>query len=476
MGEIRNRLDGLRKRCTCPRRRWSTCAHPWHFAFQWKGEHFRFSLDKHLGRTIVGKTEAEAEAEKIRAAIRSGTFRLGTPEPTTRETLTLEGLFELYRDRVVSTRAPSSQQRYRYAIGVIGRTPVPTLAGTPLPFGAWRVSDVTTDAVEQFRDIRRALSGATGTNRLLEVLSAVFAWAASRKRRLVDESPFRDGDQAAVEHFPEAARTRRLHPGEGERLLRACGDHLRAVVECALETGMRKGEILSLQWSQVRWSPRPQILLPASKTKTKRDRTIPVSARLRAILEMRRLDAAGDPMGPDAYVFGTVTGERVLDVKRAWQTTVLKAHGHAPTFVTTQKPAPPGSIRRPAKATNLSPESRAALKAIDLHFHDLRREAGSRWLDAGVPLHQVQAWLGHTNISQTSTYLAVTDTAADEAMVRFDRLRGLANEPTLSSGLNQETAAEILHTACTEEGEKWSGREDSNLRPLGPEPRRKRGQ
>ena len=34
---------------------------------------------------------------------------------------------------------------------------------------------------------------------------------------------------------------------------------------------------------------------------------------------------------------------------------------------------------------NLSPESRVALKAIDLHtFHDLRRECGSRWMEAGV--------------------------------------------------------------------------------------------
>jgi hypothetical protein len=31
----------------------------------------------------------------------------------------------------------------------------------------------------------------------------------------------------------------------------------------------------------------------------------------------------------------------------------------------------------------LSKESRAALRAIDLHFHDFRHEAGSRWLEAG---------------------------------------------------------------------------------------------
>jgi integrase len=45
-------------------------------------------------------------------------------------------------------------------------------------------------------------------------------------------------------------------------------------------------------------------------------------------------------------------------------------------------------------------------KITDLHFHDLRREAGSRWMDAGVPLGTIQRWLGHSNISQTSKYLA----------------------------------------------------------------------
>ena len=43
-----------------------------------------------------------------------------------------------------------------------------------------------------------------------------------------------------------------------------------------------------------------------------------------------------------------------------------------------------------------------------MHFHDLRREAGSRWMDAGVLLHTIQKWLGHANISQTSTYLRAT--------------------------------------------------------------------
>jgi integrase len=53
----------------------------------------------------------------------------------------------------------------------------------------------------------------------------------------------------------------------------------------------------------------------------------------------------------------------------------------------------------------LARESRTALRAIDLYFHDLRHEAGSRMLEAGWPLHHVQRMLGHADVKQTATYL-----------------------------------------------------------------------
>src|SRR5262249_3592550 len=85
--------DGLRKLCGCPRKRWSTCEHPYHFNFRWKGEGYRFTLERQvcrvirrttasgsvvwvrdlaaLGEEIKGKTDAEIEADRLRAAIRA---------------------------------------------------------------------------------------------------------------------------------------------------------------------------------------------------------------------------------------------------------------------------------------------------------------------------------------------------------------------------------------------------------------------
>jgi integrase len=102
---------------------------------------------------------------------------------------------------------------------------------------------------------------------------------------------------------------------------------------------------------------------------------------------MRRTDPAGELHGPQAYVFGNEIGQRRGSIKTAWRLACRRAN------------------------------------IVDLHFHDLRREAGSRWLDGGVPLHVVRDWLGHTTISQTSTYLESTLMGQHDAMRRFEQAR-----------------------------------------------------
>ena len=42
---------------------------------------------------------------------------------------------------------------------------------------------------------------------------------------------------------------------------------------------------------------------------------------------------------------------------------------------------------------------------MNLHMHDLRREAGSRLLERGADLHTVQLFLDYANISTSSRYL-----------------------------------------------------------------------
>jgi integrase len=119
----------------------------------------------------------------------------------------------------------------------------------------------------------------------------------------------------------------------------------------------------------------------------------------------------------------------VGDVKRAWECCVLKAHGHKPTYT---------------KTNALSPASRAALAAVDLTFHDLRHEGGSRLLEAGWALHNVSMMLGHSNIAQTSTYLNANKVGLRDAMRRLDASRCkpvASNTETEQPPLRNETPA-----------------------------------
>jgi hypothetical protein len=162
-----------------------------------------------------------------------------------------------------------------------------------------------------------------------------------------------------------------------------------------------------------------------------------MSARLAAILEMARVDPAGREYPPHAYVFG-VLGQRVLTVKKAWETCLLRAYGYEPVW---------------SKRGRLSQASRAQLQAIDLHFHDLRHEAGCRWLEAGWPIHHVQEMLGHANLSQTSTYLHAAEMGLQESMKRFDAARDKLSKdgpaPNAAAALRGKVVAnqeQIEHT------------------------------
>jgi integrase len=119
--------------------------------------------------------------------------------------------------------------------------------------------------------------GPVGVNRCLGRLRAFYAWAV--KEDYVLATPFKKGTEAIVELYGGGKRERRLapdvldadgkvkEPGEQRRLLAAANPHLQALITATLETGRRVGELLSLQWWQVRFDLN-EIHLPASKTKS----------------------------------------------------------------------------------------------------------------------------------------------------------------------------------------------------------------
>lgn len=363
----KSQTENVRKICKCAK--WKTCAHPWYLDYQRDNVRSRDNLDKLIGRHAADFTEAKDEARRAIVAKLNGYDPKGiipSDDPTLAHLLT-----EYDREK---------PRRDRWQGGRIIRTDLPSPTGLRR-FGDWRISTITSDTLRQFRRVRPLVAG----NRDLAFLAAAFNWAVAGG--LVPRSPFRVGDVTVVKLAREEPRSRRLQAGEDERLLLAAGG-LQDIVTAAIETGMRRGEILSLQWSQVRFSPRAEIFLPATKTKTKRDRRVPMSSVLRGILERRQCDPAGEVLPPDAYAFGDEIGRRRGSIKTAWMLTLKRA------------------------------------KIDGLRFHDLRREAGSRWMDAGIPLATIQRWLGHSNISQTSTYLGASLGGDEQDMRRFEERIG----------------------------------------------------
>ena len=396
--------DGLRKRCRCPRRKWAKCPHPWWFGFTWDGREIRFSLHKVLGKSydyLMSRSEAERWRDHFKAQIRAGEFIDPTkpPQPSPDQRMTLGDLVDRYLDGHVRvpTRRPGGRQLMEWQIAALRRIEIPVPGGGTCRFESRFVDQITKADVEAIRQewrihMPRAKNGEVGCNRLLSRLRHLFNWAIADG--YLDRTPFKRHGVTVVKlnGAAETPRHRRLEEGEEERLLAHANSHLHAIIIAALETGCRLGELLAIQWRDVRWGE-GIILLPASKTKTNEARAVLVTRRLWAVLETRRHDPAGIEFGPEAYVFGNAVGERAKSIRTAWE-----------------------NCRK-----------RAGVKG--LHFHDLRREFASRLLESpGVALHDVAEWVGHSNPLTTTRYLSTTGARRLEVLKRFEEHRAL--EPT----------------------------------------------
>jgi hypothetical protein len=165
--KARHTNHGLRKVCGCPRRAWAKCPHGWHFSFKWAGVHHRFSLDRHLGRHVDSKNGeggAEDEAAKIRIAIKAGKFG----QPQAREEMTLRQLADTYLDRYVKVERAATAGAFTLALTTICGTVLPRPTGGSVAFGAWRLTDIVTDTIERYREVRRGQgTGVVGVNRHL---------------------------------------------------------------------------------------------------------------------------------------------------------------------------------------------------------------------------------------------------------------------------------------------------------------------
>ena len=108
-------IHGLRKICRCSRRRWSDCSHAWHFSFRWKGQPYRFSMDRYAGAHVGSRSDANGLADQIRTAIPDGTFDPRTRDvpPVPQMSMTFRQLTELWTSRYGYQLSSARNDAYR---------------------------------------------------------------------------------------------------------------------------------------------------------------------------------------------------------------------------------------------------------------------------------------------------------------------------------------------------------------------------
>jgi integrase len=195
-------------------------------------------------------------------------------------------------------------------------------------------------------------------------------------------NPFHLGE-SLIRPGEETPRERIISREEEQRLLAACEgerQHLRAILICALDTGMRRGEIFSLTWSDIDFES-GLITIRAFNTKTMRERQVALTERLAIELECLTANRAGE------LVFG------------------IKTHAQH-------------SFDKAKKKAGLA----------DLRFHDLRHTHATRLVGAQMPLAEVGRVLGHTQPSTTFRYVNINADTARRAADLLNQFNNIAVE------------------------------------------------
>ncbi|MEM3453376.1 MAG: integrase, partial [Candidatus Hadarchaeum sp.] len=177
-------------------------------------------------------------------------------------------------------------------------------------FGNLRLSQISYLNLEEYRNRRKATptkSGKSRTNASVNRDMAILGHMLNKAAEwgLIESSPLKKGKRLIFKENNQ--RLRFLTEGDAERLLSSCTPHLRPVVEVALLTGMRRGELLGLKWEQIRNG-----FIYLTETKSGKARQIPINDRLAQIFrELRQKNQLKSP-----YVFCDAQGRRFHEVKR----------------------------------------------------------------------------------------------------------------------------------------------------------------
>jgi len=282
-----------------------------------------------VSRTFHLRADAELWTRQEEAELDRG----GLPTDSRKlRTHTLADLLRRYEAEIVPRKR--SADREAYMLRVILRHSIAQVS----------LHLLTTTEIAKYRDHRLALVKGDTVRRELAIVRHCIEVARKEWGFVLPSNPVQQVK------MPRAGnpRQRRAYPGELEKLLKACeasrSRWLPAVIQLAVETGMRRSELLAMRWDDVDLEARTALL---RNTKNGLPRTVPLSPlALNVLKDMPRC-------GPTVFAISANA------LRLAWD-----------------------RLRRRAGV-------------LELRFHDLRHEAVSRFFERGLNVPEVAMISGH---------------------------------------------------------------------------------
>ena len=319
-------------------------------------------------KTFRTKRDAEDWSRRTEDEMVRGVFIQRTPS----EKMTIETAMIRYVKEVVPTKKPSTQQREA--------TRVKQLLSH---FGNYSLAAVTTEMVAAYRDLRLEQGKSNNTVRLeLALLGHLFTVAIKEWHIGLTYSPVANIRKPS----PGAGRNRRISLAEEQQLLKTMDNHsnpmLGWITRIAIETGMRQSEILTLKVSQVDLKKR---VIRLTDTKNDDSRTVPLTKNATLIIS----EALLNPLRPNdvELIFFGEQGK--------------------------------SGQRSPYAFNKVFGDLKAKIGMADLHFHDLRHEAVSRFVEVGLSDQEVASISGHKSMQMLRRY---THLRAEDLVHRLDKL------------------------------------------------------
>lgn len=244
------------------------------------------------------------------------------------------------------------------------KTDITLLKNLIVFFGDLYLNEITDYHYEQYRNIRlkqkvknrNRMTSPTTINRegalLRSILNKAVQWD------FLNYNPIKK-----MSMYKEMPKERILTEQEMNIIVSNAEGHLKQIILIALNTGMRRGEILNLRWNHVNLSER-YLTIPAMNTKAKESRDIALNNTMVELFSKSRLRR-----NRDEYVFvNPVTGKPFTDIKTSWNTLIKR------------------------------------IGITDLRFHDLRHCFATYRVLKGGDLVSLKETLGHAKLATTERY------------------------------------------------------------------------